>query len=305
MSELGVRLQTAREEKGFSLEELQQRTKIQKRYLVAIEEGDFSKMPGEFYARAFVKRYCEAVGLDSELIFDEHHNELPKPKQEKADLPPRMERERSQNRPVRRRSTISSLMPSIVVFLFLIAIVVGVWFMQQDGDGESGDDAVSRDDENSPSVEITDNIEEEEENNEDEENNEEKNENNDEENNNNDDANNDGNNENNEEEEELSAEEVEGTTTTYTLTGADEMVIDLEFTGESWVNISNEDGEDLHESVHNEGDEANFDFSDEQEITFNIGNTYGTEIYVNEESLEYERDDTDHQYIVIQFDDAS
>ncbi|SER57396.1 helix-turn-helix domain-containing protein [Salisediminibacterium halotolerans] len=308
MSELGVRLKTAREEAGFSLDELQQRTKIQKRYLQAIEEGDFSKMPGEFYARAFVKRYCEAVGLQPDLIFEEHENELPKPKAEKQDLPPRTEKDKTASRPGKRKSKMASLVPSIVVLLFLIGIIAGVWFVQQGGTGDN--DAVSRDEQqNSPSVEITDDLNNENEDGED--NNAEENNNNNENNENNEDnengennANND-NNENESEEQDLAAEDVDGSTTTYSLSQADDFTIDLEFTADSWINISNADDEDLHESTHSDGDEISFDFSGESEIIFNIGNTYGTEIYVNDELLEYERDDTDHQYIVIQYEESS
>ncbi len=71
MTELGNRLKEAREEKGMSLDDLQAATKIQKRYLTALEEGNYDIIPGKFYVRAFIKQYAEAVGLDSELLFEE------------------------------------------------------------------------------------------------------------------------------------------------------------------------------------------------------------------------------------------
>ncbi|RKJ30729.1 helix-turn-helix domain-containing protein, partial [Butyricicoccus sp. 1XD8-22] len=40
MAELGTRLKEARLSKGYSLDDLQEITKIQKRYLVGIEEGN-------------------------------------------------------------------------------------------------------------------------------------------------------------------------------------------------------------------------------------------------------------------------
>src|SRR6185312_8878937 len=66
----------AREEKKLTLDELQNLTRIQKKYLVGIEEGNYSIMPGKFYARAFIKQYAEAVGLQPEELFDEYKNEI-------------------------------------------------------------------------------------------------------------------------------------------------------------------------------------------------------------------------------------
>ena len=77
MTELGTRLKEARLSKGYSLDDLQEITKIQKRYLVGIEEGNYSIMPGTFYVRAFIKQYAEAVGLDPEEILEQYKNEIP------------------------------------------------------------------------------------------------------------------------------------------------------------------------------------------------------------------------------------
>lgn len=77
MSELGQTLREAREEKGLSLDDLQEETKIQKRYLKAIEEGDFKQLPGDFYTRAFIKSYAEAVGLEFGTLTQQFSSEMP------------------------------------------------------------------------------------------------------------------------------------------------------------------------------------------------------------------------------------
>ena len=61
MSALGSKLREARIEKGYTLNTLQQMTKIQKKYLQAIEEGNYEDMPGHFYVRAFIKQYADVV----------------------------------------------------------------------------------------------------------------------------------------------------------------------------------------------------------------------------------------------------
>lgn len=77
LTELGQRLRQERESKGLSLEDLQKLTKIQKRYLLGIEEGNYEVMPGKFYVRAFIKQYCEAIGLDTDAIFEEYKSDIP------------------------------------------------------------------------------------------------------------------------------------------------------------------------------------------------------------------------------------
>lgn len=83
MSEIGKTLQEARINKGYTLDDLQQMTKIQKRYLIAIEDEKFSDLPGDFYVRAFVKQYAETVDLDADKLLAEF-NETPPDVQEAA-----------------------------------------------------------------------------------------------------------------------------------------------------------------------------------------------------------------------------
>ncbi|MDO3410638.1 helix-turn-helix domain-containing protein [Saccharibacillus sp. CPCC 101409] len=77
MSDLGQQLKDARTQKGLSLEDVQEMTKIRKRYLEAIEQGDFKVLPGSFYVRAFIKTYAEAVGLDPEVLLESHPKDVP------------------------------------------------------------------------------------------------------------------------------------------------------------------------------------------------------------------------------------
>ncbi|MFC4735665.1 RodZ domain-containing protein [Bacillus daqingensis] len=307
MSELGTRLQSARLEKGYSLDELQQLTKIQKRYLEAIEEGDFSKMPGEFYSRAFVKSYSEAVGLDPNKIFEEHESELPKPKRsEVQELPPRTARTRASSSSGTKKSAFSSLVPTLLAILFIGAVGFAVWLFNQDNE------AAPVDPESEQAVNVDDSIPENEENAAENENSEAN------ENNETDPAENNGNNGNNgnnnvdndglnEPEDsdagsELAFEGSEGNSYTYTLQ-ADEFDVELSFSGPSWIQILDEEGEELYQQEHADGDSESFDFSDHEEIMFNMGSTVTAELLINGEELIYESEDH-HQRIIIQQDNS-
>ncbi|MFM2033246.1 MAG: hypothetical protein RLZZ297_2011 [Chloroflexota bacterium] len=58
MSELGDRLRAARESQGISLAQAAAETRILQRYLVALEEGDYKYLPGDVYARGFIRNYA-------------------------------------------------------------------------------------------------------------------------------------------------------------------------------------------------------------------------------------------------------
>ncbi|AZZ60301.1 helix-turn-helix domain-containing protein [Oenococcus sp. UCMA 16435] len=67
---IGKHLQDARENHGLTLEDVSSSTKIQMRYLQAIETGQVDKLPGPFYVKAFIRQYANTVGLDPNTILD-------------------------------------------------------------------------------------------------------------------------------------------------------------------------------------------------------------------------------------------
>jgi Helix-turn-helix domain len=70
--EIGNTLREARTRLGLELPEVERRTRIQTRFLVALEEERFELLPGDAYARGFLRSYAEALGLDGQLFLDEY-----------------------------------------------------------------------------------------------------------------------------------------------------------------------------------------------------------------------------------------
>ena len=64
MGTLGNYLRSAREERGIELRDAAQQTRISLQYLKALEEEDFSKLPGAVFVRGFLKNYCKFLKLD-------------------------------------------------------------------------------------------------------------------------------------------------------------------------------------------------------------------------------------------------
>src|SRR3712207_7692100 len=54
--------------RGLSLEEVEQATKIRKRYLRGLEREDYAIPPDAVYARGFLKTYANYLGLDGQAL---------------------------------------------------------------------------------------------------------------------------------------------------------------------------------------------------------------------------------------------
>ncbi|MDQ7794808.1 MAG: DUF4115 domain-containing protein [bacterium] len=80
--DIGTLLREAREAQGISLEQAQVDTKIRQRYLKALEDGDYRLIPGEAYARGFLRSYAGYLGLDGLELVRRYREEQAPPAEE-------------------------------------------------------------------------------------------------------------------------------------------------------------------------------------------------------------------------------
>ncbi|GIP46596.1 helix-turn-helix domain-containing protein [Paenibacillus sp. DXFW5] len=125
MSELGQQLREARLARGLSLDDVQEMTKIRKRYLEAIEMGDYKVLPGSFYVRAFIKTYAETVGLDADELLAEHRQNVPSSAPEPT-MEPVIQKRRSRQHNERNSKWLSTTL--MWSFAVLILIVIYMYF---------------------------------------------------------------------------------------------------------------------------------------------------------------------------------
>jgi len=62
----GAELQQERLKRDVSLESIAEATKVAPRYLRALEEDTYAKLPGGVFNRGIVRSYCRFLGLDEE-----------------------------------------------------------------------------------------------------------------------------------------------------------------------------------------------------------------------------------------------
>ena len=82
---MGQKLKKERELRGISLKEIADSTKINLRYLRALEEDKFDMLPGKFFIKSTIKAYSEYIGLEEETILDHFHHTLQIKKEEKKE----------------------------------------------------------------------------------------------------------------------------------------------------------------------------------------------------------------------------
>jgi cytoskeletal protein RodZ len=59
-----------RHQKGISLNQIAEATKIGVRYLEAIECGQFARLPGGIYNISYIRQYAKAIEVSADSILD-------------------------------------------------------------------------------------------------------------------------------------------------------------------------------------------------------------------------------------------
>jgi cytoskeleton protein RodZ len=133
--QIGPLLEKKRLEKGLSLKEAEQATKIRTRYLKGLEREDPTALPDPVYARGFLKTYANFLGLDGEQLSREFRDHRA----------PRRERYLDYERPQRgefdqpiinpggvddaeRRRISGATILTIVLAVLVLAVVIGALY---------------------------------------------------------------------------------------------------------------------------------------------------------------------------------
>jgi len=136
MRDIGNFLKENRERKGISLSKAEEEIKIRKKYLQALEEGNFDLIPGKAYTLGYLKNYSKYLGLDDEVIngilqaykdYTQKSNGILLPAKEKNVSFKRKEKE-EKSTSLGKKKTVS---PYKYVYLisFLLIILVGLWWL--------------------------------------------------------------------------------------------------------------------------------------------------------------------------------
>jgi len=101
MTDIGAMLREARMRDHLDIAEFEARTKIRAKYLRALEDEEWSLLPGYTFTKAFLRTYADMLGLDGRMLVDEFKRQYQDPSEiELAPvLPSRRDGRRSRERP--------------------------------------------------------------------------------------------------------------------------------------------------------------------------------------------------------------
>jgi cytoskeletal protein RodZ len=148
MPTLGEELRRRREERGITLAEISESTRIGTRFLKAIEIDNFSTLPGGIFTRSFIRAYAKQVGMSEDEAIALYQQEVTgstdEPQEEtsttlqasKPEPPPAKPLPPSEPKPRRfepvafRQTPARTSWPTIVIgsgiLLFVVIIVLGI-----------------------------------------------------------------------------------------------------------------------------------------------------------------------------------
>lgn len=135
MDTIGEQLKQARLQQGLTIDDLQRITKIQRRYLSAIEENDFDAIPSDYYTRTFIRQFATAVGVNPTPLvkrFDNTHTsnrQVEQPvvtqvTQVSEPLPLRASRKEKYAQQNKQEAKKGVYIP-VIILVIIVAIIVG------------------------------------------------------------------------------------------------------------------------------------------------------------------------------------
>ncbi|RXK30836.1 hypothetical protein A6g_04590 [Bacillus velezensis] len=282
MTELAIRLKEAREEKGMSLDELQAATKIQKRYLTALEEGNYDVIPGNFYVRAFIKQYAEAVGLDSDQLFEEYKKDIPNTYHD--DVSEKISGLAMQRELPKSASKAAEWLPPVLVVIGVIIVIAIIYAIIQLGMSKSGQtdgdkavtqseskyeipkDSALKNDGNTNDEAQSDSKKDKKDTKASEQKKKEK----------------------SSEKTEIKAAGTEGSASSYNVSGADKYKLELIASDSAWIRVRDDSGGSLKEGTLQKGETFKKDVTDQKQIEIRTGYAPNLKIKINGEVLSYE-----------------
>jgi hypothetical protein len=125
MPEIGAKLREARMRAKIDINEVELSTKIRAKYLRAIENEEWDLLPGEVYAKSFLRTYGDFLGLDTRQLIDDFKSRYERP----TDHELRPIAPLGRDRELARTPRGPLLPPWAIVGFVLVVVVLALWLV--------------------------------------------------------------------------------------------------------------------------------------------------------------------------------
>jgi len=129
---VGALLRAAREQKGWTVEQVVQQLKLARRQVEAMEGDDFAALPGNTFARGFVRNYARLLQLDPQPVLAQLEQQLPQEREQVA-FPQASENPSNLCVEFRDANARASSWPVLAMMAtgLLLGIAIVWWYVQQ------------------------------------------------------------------------------------------------------------------------------------------------------------------------------
>src|SRR5438270_4060241 len=99
MPEIGATLREARMRARIDVSEIEAQTKIRAKYLRALENEEWSLLPGPTFVKSFLRTYAQYLGLDARMLVEEYKRRYERPNEPSEPFSAPLARDRERRRP--------------------------------------------------------------------------------------------------------------------------------------------------------------------------------------------------------------
>jgi cytoskeleton protein RodZ len=128
MPEIGATLREARMHARIDVSEIEAQTKIRAKYLRALENEEWSLLPGPTFVKSFLRTYAQALGLDGKALVEEyrlHHERPSEAMLEPIVSTPQRTRQRAPKSGPSRLYIVAVGVIGVVIVLLIVLLVSG------------------------------------------------------------------------------------------------------------------------------------------------------------------------------------
>jgi cytoskeletal protein RodZ len=129
MLDIGAQLRETRMRRRIDISEVEAATKIRAKYLRALENEEWSLLPGPTFVKTFLRTYAEYLGLDARSLVEEYRQRYERPAT--TELTP-LRPGGLGGRPPRRRRPV--LGPWVLVAGVIVALAAALYWLGTSGD---------------------------------------------------------------------------------------------------------------------------------------------------------------------------